>query len=540
MASKDKKKGKLQKAVLLRTIIPMIMMGIIIAVFSYYSYKGSVKKEIEHSLSAVAASVAGTYDLIYPGDYYMVGEKIISIYKGNTDITGNYEIIDRIKRETGMDVTVFYQNTRILTTLQDNYGGRYIQTGVNAGLYSAVSSSTDAICYQVNIDKEMYYACYLPLYNQDETFVGIVATAIKQKELDAEARQAAIPIILITMASVLVASLFSYSYTNKVADSISKICKFLKGMIGGKLDNELAKDVLHREDEIGITGKSLVDMQNAIRVLVERDPLTQLYNRRYGGAKLRNVQKHANKCGMPYAVCICDIDFFKKVNDTYGHDAGDVVLKKVAEIMRKSMAGKGFVARWGGEEFLLIFDKVGIKGATKELNKILDTIRATEIPYDELIIKITMSFGVVDGDQSDDYGALLRHADARLYYGKLNGRNQVVSTDHHEEETEDTSNNNEVKSNPKNDNSEEKNTEEKVETANTSSENTISETSNIDAENEEKEEKDEKEELISKVLDYSGDKESEFLVELLRKMNEQLFLKTVEENNDDNGDNDKD
>lgn len=551
----NKKQGRLQKAVLTRTVIPMIIMGIVIGLVAFYGYKNSIRKEVENSLSAVAASAAGAYDEMYPGDYKMVGDKIISIYKGDTDITGIYNMIDRIKKDTGMDVTLFYQNTRILTTLQDTYGGRYIQTGINAGLYNNISSSTEVLCYQVNIDGESYYAAYLPLYTKDETFVGIMATAIKEKEIDQAAVEASIPILAIILVATVFSGFISYTYTNQLVDAISKISKFLNGMTGGKLDNDMPKTVLKREDELGDAGKSVVDMQNAIRVLVERDPLTGLYNRRYGGAKLRNIQKHANKCGLPYAVCICDIDFFKKVNDTYGHDAGDVVLKKVAEIMKKSMSGKGFCARWGGEEFLLIFDKVGIKGATKELNKILDTIRATEIIYDELKIRITMSFGVVDGDQSDDYGALLRHADERLYSGKMNGRNQVVCNDDLIEQAE----NNAKESAGNKDNKEnvkETTKENTKENADNKSEQTAQSTTDIKQENnqeikenqddnsndekhKESKEDDNNTSKSKKIkLDYDGNKDEEFLSKLVQKMNEQLYIKTMEEEEEQEDDED--
>ena len=209
-------------------------------------------------------------------------------------------------------------------------------------------------------------------------------------------------------------------------DSIKKIEKFVQNMIKGELSNDMPSSVLGRKDELGVTGKNVLDMQSAIRVLVERDPLTTLYNRRYGGARLRKLQRDSEKNGMPYSLVLGDIDFFKKVNDTYGHEAGDIVLKKVSETLKKSMVGKGFVSRWGGEEFLVVFSKSDANAAKKEMEIILDKIRALEILYDSRVIKITMSFGVVDGSISKDFAELLREADARLYYGKMNGRNRII------------------------------------------------------------------------------------------------------------------
>lgn len=493
--SKENKPGRIQKAVLLRTIIPMIIMGIIIAMVAYYGYKESIRSEIENSLTGVAASVAGIMDEAYPGDYGMEKDGMyISIYKGEKDITTDYTIVDRVKKETGIDVTLFYLDSRILTTLQNEYGERYIQTGINAGAYAEISKTKGAKCYLVTIDEVNYYACYLPLYNKDSSFTGIIGTAVKEKQIDDAAMKASFPIIIITLIAACITGFISFGYTNAMADSILKMRKFLSGMISGKLDNDMPGDVTRREDELGEAGKAIVDMQNAIRVLVERDPLTTLYNRRYGGARLRNVQKKANMYGVPYSVCICDIDFFKKVNDTYGHDAGDVVLKRVADIMKKSMAGKGFCARWGGEEFLLIFDKINMDNAVIELNRILETIRNTDINYGKLTIKITMSFGVVNGDNSDDYSELLRHADERLYLAKSNGRNRVVSTDTIEDMTEVA-----------------------VEVPAKATENVVKTTENAT------------ETAVEKDL------QEEFLTKLLSKMNEQLYNKTIEGKDDNNG-----
>ena len=82
------------------------------------------------------------------------------------------------------------------------------------------------------------------------------------------------------------------------------------------------------------------------------------------------------------------------------------------------MVGKGFVARWGGEEFLIVFDKTDKEGAGKELNNILNKVRSMVILYKDMNIRVTMSFGVVDGKMSNDFGTLLNAADEKLYYAK--------------------------------------------------------------------------------------------------------------------------
>jgi len=123
---------------------------------------------------------------------------------------------------------------------------------------------------------------------------------------------------------------------------------------------------------------------------------------------------------------MCDIDFFKKVNDTYGHDAGDIVLKHVAATLNYSVKGIGFCARTGGEEFLIVMDGFGAAQAKRVAERILDRIRGMVIEYGDDLIPITMTFGVVQAMPGVSTEELIKEADNKLYIGKENGRNQVV------------------------------------------------------------------------------------------------------------------
>lgn len=448
MDSKKKTKSKIQSAVIVRTLIPMLLMGIIIAISTYVGAKASVRKETMTSMEGVAKAVESAYNEMMPGDYAINTDGYIVFTKGDKDITYNYNIIDNIHNSTGMEISIVSIDARILTTFKDAYGGRNNLSGVNASIVSKAKKSKDFQTYTVDGAEKgtKYYACYLPLYNSDESYVGLIEVATPVKDINDEAFKTSMPVITITIIALILTFLVIYNYTKSIVGSIDTVDYFLKGMANGKLNNEMKRDVLKRQDELGHVGKTVVDMQNAIRVLVERDPLTNLYNRRYGNAKLRSVLKYAKSSGMPFAVGLGDIDFFKKVNDTYGHDAGDVVLKRVSEILKKSMSGKGFVVRWGGEEFLIVFDKYGQDDAEEMLWTILDKIRAMEIIYKEKNIKVTMTFGIVDGSLSDEYGALINRADERLYYGKENGRNRVVAKDekYYKEDNKENNNANDV------------------------------------------------------------------------------------------------
>ena len=160
--------------------------------------------------------------------------------------------------------------------------------------------------------------------------------------------------------------------------------------------------------------------------MIEQDALTELYNRRSGDKKLRQIFEEARSSRHSFALAIGDIDFFKKVNDTYGHECGDAVLKNVSALLKQHMWRRGFAARWGGEEFLLVFENVDLTEGRKQLELLMDKIHELDTLYEGQHVKVNMTFGLIC-DPDKDIHALLKEADEKLYIGKTNGRNQVVS-----------------------------------------------------------------------------------------------------------------
>ena len=156
--------------------------------------------------------------------------------------------------------------------------------------------------------------------------------------------------------------------------------------------------------------------------------MTELYNRRCANQRLKKMMKKAENTGTRFCLTIADIDFFKKVNDTYGHEVGDKVLIAVAKALKASMTGKGFVSRWGGEEFLIVFDETEYETGVDKLKIFMENVRKLQIPDErfEMPIQVTMTFGIVAGGAENDIDSLLRTADERLYKGKTEGRNRIV------------------------------------------------------------------------------------------------------------------
>ncbi len=419
--------GKLQKAVLVRTVVPIMLMGIIIALFASSRYEKMLYEQMRPMLSTVASSVMTVYDGLYEGDYVLVGDGRFSLYKGEQELTGDFAIIDRIAAEAGVEITLFYKDARILTTLKDAEGERYVATGVNSAIYRTIEKELDVRYYHVDIDGVEYYACYAPIVHSDGSLAGMVGVARRTDQISEAVLKTLKPIWLIILCCAVLAGYISVDYTKGLVDGIQHIRDFLQYMTRGELNHLMNSRILKRDDEIGDAGRSVVAMQKAVRILVERDPLTTLYNRRYGTAKLKKIQRQAKRCGLKYAVAMGDIDYFKKVNDAFGHEVGDSVLIKVAEQLKRAVVGKGFACRWGGEEFLIVLDGVDRKEALETLTQMLQEIRSIAIPCQGQEIRVTMTMGFVDGCLSDDHEELIRMADDRLYYGKEHGRNRIVT-----------------------------------------------------------------------------------------------------------------
>ena len=172
-----------------------------------------------------------------------------------------------------------------------------------------------------------------------------------------------------------------------------------------------------------VEGK-LVRYNEKLRGEALTDNLTGLANRRRAFDYVEQLLAESDMAS--FSLCMCDIDFFKRVNDTWGHDCGDVVLKQIADIFRREMDRQNLPCRWGGEEFLLLFPNVNGDEAYEKLMRIRDAVKKMTVIYEEHEVKVTMTFGLTEFDFSKSLDDNVQEADERLYYGKNHGRDQIV------------------------------------------------------------------------------------------------------------------
>lgn len=406
-------------------MLPVIFIGIVMAVISYILIKKNVYYEIRSGMENEAYTLANTYDVMYPGYYELVkAENLMALKKGEHYLTNDF--IDNIKENTGLEITIFYNDIRMITTLYSD-NKRITGTKMNSAIKKDVLDNGYSKFYDdVRIEEERFFAYYLPVHNGSENIIGAICILKPANQIHSKFAKQVIPLIAIIIAGVVIITYLNYLYFGKLNKNFKHIRNFLGEVTGGNLKAEMNREALAREDEIGDVAKASVNMQRSLRNLIVKDSLTDLYNRRYCNQNLKNISEQYIKTGEPYTLAIADIDFFKKVNDTYGHIAGDEVLVSVAQIMKKSMAGKGFAARWGGEEFLLVYTGCDMETTLTYLEMLVEAIREMRVEYDDKAIKITISIGVATGN-GDSVDKVLCTADDRLYHAKKEGRDRVVS-----------------------------------------------------------------------------------------------------------------
>ena len=161
-----------------------------------------------------------------------------------------------------------------------------------------------------------------------------------------------------------------------------------------------------------------------IELMSKTDYLTKLSNRRDIFERMQKEDQH--KASTVYSVIVCDIDHFKAVNDTYGHSVGDKILIKIAELLRSAVGPDDSVARWGGEEFLLLLKNTEGYKAYEIMEQIRKSLESESLLEGNSSISVTMTFGICQFDGTASFESCIAKADKALYRGKRSGRNKVV------------------------------------------------------------------------------------------------------------------
>ncbi len=191
--------------------------------------------------------------------------------------------------------------------------------------------------------------------------------------------------------------------------------------------NEQLREKQEETQELRKRVKLLEEELRKERKKAGTDTLTRLPNRRAIDDFIQKQEAHYQRYGDNYSVVLFDIDHFKSVNDTYGHDAGDVVLASFGRMLRRYSRQVDFTGRWGGEEFLVVLPKTNKEGAKRFADKLREVVAKSKFMYKGTRIPVTVSGGVAERAEHKSVEEMLKKADDNLYKAKANGRNQIVA-----------------------------------------------------------------------------------------------------------------
>nr|WP_281415077.1 sensor domain-containing diguanylate cyclase [Fusibacter paucivorans] len=205
------------------------------------------------------------------------------------------------------------------------------------------------------------------------------------------------------------------------------VCLILASALIYLFEKRISRLIQDFQDEVTLKNEELQIEKSKIEEIAYKDSLTGLLTRRAMQDHLERANTNAIEQNTHYAIGIGDIDYFKKINDQYGHQAGDYVLVALANLFNAHLGPDYLVARWGGEEFLFLLNNTRAEEALNTMNYLRECIQTADFEYEGHKISVHISIGVTGSSTEEKTAyAILNEADKNLYIAKTTGRNKVV------------------------------------------------------------------------------------------------------------------
>ncbi len=257
---------------------------------------------------------------------------------------------------------------------------------------------------------------------------------LKKKELErtADSLKAVLVELALSVANVDGVATESNSALNRVKATVNSI-NLTKGLEACqkllvrevdsvlKANNTLKSELKNAQEELNYQNRII----EKLHIQATTDSLTQIKNRATFDEYLCSSIKHSRDTGEPLSLIICDIDYFKKINDTYGHTVGDRVLEAMAVKLKVSLRSGDFLSRYGGEEFGVVLLKTTLESAIVVAENMRNAVETTVFNVEGNKMRITLSAGVAGAEKDDTADTLIKRADMQLYLAKNAGRNMV-------------------------------------------------------------------------------------------------------------------
>ena len=354
-------------------------------------------------------------------------QKLIGLLAAESNITGLETLMQTVALSESMQLSLLGKNGSIHSSTI---------LGYRPGTPSHLGNSSQAKLY----DNPMQPATYINSHG--DKVVGIFSPlprlswgiVMEKNYGQAFAEVLNLKTITLTIIAILLsivaiaAFLLSYSILSPLKILINGAIRVANGDLNVKLP-------IKQRDELGVTISVFNDMvirlqktHEQLEKLATVDSLTGLFNRKYLMESLALQTKRFTRNQTPFSILMADLDHFKKVNDRYGHLAGDAVLVKIAEVFNDTLRSIDTAGRYGGEEFLIILENTGEQEAWQTAERIRQAVEKSSVEMDGEIIKVTISIGIATSTNTIkmNNGQLIRLADKALYEAKQNGRNRAV------------------------------------------------------------------------------------------------------------------
>ena len=296
-----------------------------------------------------------------------------------------------------------------------------------------LSRQTGELVYKLSIsdsDKLAYYSWI-------DNIKWVVVTVVDKAEvIKPILMQIFTSILVIGIVAILLAWFLSASLSNRIVEPLLELRCRVKDIIEGNYEH--CSDYKYPDNEIGAIAKDIetltenelynrnIELQTInrkLQLLATTDELTKLMNRRKMQDELKKEWDRAARYERRFSIIIFDIDWFKRVNDVYGHQAGDSVLVELAKLAKESIRSTDIICRWGGEEFLILCPETNIDGAKELAIKLCSVVEDHQFTVNS---KITISLGVCEFSGQKSLEDMIRQADDKLYEAKQRGKNTVV------------------------------------------------------------------------------------------------------------------
>ena len=412
--------------ILLMVIVTAIVIGVVIITAGAISIYKSTEDGIKTEITMAAKTLNNLYNAEYGGEFCFEDDvcKIGGKTFGESDFAA---LTERISCKDDVDFTLFYGDTRLFTSVRNDDSTLAVGTkAADDVVENVINGGFEYVSLHVLVNDKYYMGYYIPIKSDDGGVIGMLFAGKPIVSAEANAQKAVVRFIVLAVLALIIAIVICVTVIKRMIADLGNIKSYLGVLADGKFNASLNPKTTERTDEIGELARYSVRVRENLRDMVERDPLTSLLNRR----SCLNRLEEFRGSGTGYSVVMGDVDFFKKINDTYGHAAGDFVLKTVAAMLNGCACDNGgFAVRWGGEEFLVIFPNKTINDTLPDIEKLLAEIRNANPEFEGEKIAVTMTFGLSETLDGRDYEKTIGQADARLYFGKKNGRNRIVTND---------------------------------------------------------------------------------------------------------------